>query len=85
MQAMSGRRSRQLPEEHLLRLPARATADSTEMTDSLNYVHWRQGFEDKCHIYACTGEDPEDDPFVGRMTAPAIAAEVVQAHNERLI
>jgi hypothetical protein len=46
---------------------------------------WRVGRKVPRNLYACLSPVPSDlDVDIGRMDSPELAAEVVEAHNERL-
>jgi hypothetical protein len=46
---------------------------------------WRTGRKVHRTIYAMTGPEPsDDDPLIGVMDTPELAAEAVEAHNYRL-
>jgi len=48
----------------------------------LRRAEWRQGRTNPCNLYARTGgADWKQDFPIGSMSAPALAAEAVRAHN----
>jgi hypothetical protein len=60
-----------------------ATEAYNDALNKLDDAKWRPGHSDRCNIYACTGtrEDQKDDPKVGEMKTPGLAAAVIREHN----
>lgn len=55
------------------------------MTPDLTSLPWRVGRKVGRTIYAMTGPEPsDDDPLIGVMDTPELAAEACEAHNYRL-
>ncbi len=55
------------------------------MTADLTMLMWRIGRSVGRTVYAVVGEDAsKDDVLIGCMDTPALATEVVMAHNTRL-